>query len=167
MDYRMIRHAPAPPTTTETAYQYFEAARIAMLGGDGIGPEVALEARRVLEAIARMFHHTFTFEQYLVGGAAIDATGMCLFIAFPLLDQPETFQALIDVINGFSGASLTADDVTELGKSILKNERDFNAAAGFTNKDDRLPDYFKKEKLPPHDITFQVSDQELDQVHSY
>jgi aldehyde:ferredoxin oxidoreductase len=92
---------------------------------------------------------------------------MCLFIAFPLLDQPETFQALVDVINAFSGASLTADDVTELGKSILKNERNFNAAAGFTNKDDRLPDYFKKEKLPPHDKTFQVSDEELDQVHNY
>jgi aldehyde:ferredoxin oxidoreductase len=83
------------------------------------------------------------------------------------LDQPETFQALIDVINGFSGASLTADDVTELGKSILKNERAFNAAAGFTNKDDRLPDYFKKEALAPHNITFQVSDEELDQVHNY
>ena len=102
-----------------------------------------------------------------IATAAIDSTGMCLFIAFPLLDQPETFQALIDVINGFTGASLTADDVTELGKSILKNEREFNAAAGFTNKDDRLPDYFKKEPLGPHNITFQVSDEELDQVHNY
>jgi aldehyde:ferredoxin oxidoreductase len=102
-----------------------------------------------------------------IATAAIDSTGMCLFIAFPLLDQPETFQALIDVINGFTGASLTADDVTELGKSILKNEREFNAAAGFTKKDDRLPDYFKKEALGPHNITFQVSDEELDQVHSY
>jgi aldehyde:ferredoxin oxidoreductase len=102
-----------------------------------------------------------------IATAAIDSTGMCLFIAFPLLDQPETFQALIDVINGFTGASLTADDVTELGKSILKNEREFNAAAGFTKKDDRLPDYFKKEPLGPHNITFQVSDEELDQVHSY
>jgi aldehyde:ferredoxin oxidoreductase len=102
-----------------------------------------------------------------IATAAIDSTGMCLFIAFPCLDQPETFQALIDVINGFSGASLTADDVTELGKSILKNERGFNAAAGLTDKDDRLPDYFKKEKLPPHDITFQVSDEDLDQVHNY
>ena len=36
-----------------------------------------------------------------IATAAIDSTGMCLFIAFPLLDQPETFQALIDVINGF------------------------------------------------------------------
>ncbi|MEX1325253.1 MAG: aldehyde ferredoxin oxidoreductase C-terminal domain-containing protein [Desulfobacterales bacterium] len=102
-----------------------------------------------------------------IATAAIDSTGMCLFIAFPLLDQPETFQALIDVINGFTGASLTADDVTELGKSILKNERAFNAAAGFTKKDDRLPDYFKKEPLGPHNITFQVSDEELDQVHNY
>jgi aldehyde:ferredoxin oxidoreductase len=102
-----------------------------------------------------------------IATAAIDSTGMCLFIAFPLLDQPETFQALIDVINGFTGASLTADDVTELGKSILKNEREFNAAAGFTKKDDRLPDYFKKEPLGPHNITFQVSDEELDQVHNY
>ena len=102
-----------------------------------------------------------------IATAAIDSTGLCLFIAFPLLDQPETFQALIDVINGFTGASLTADDVTELGKSILKNEREFNAAAGFTKKDDRLPDYFKKEPLGPHNITFQVSDEELDQVHNY
>jgi aldehyde:ferredoxin oxidoreductase len=102
-----------------------------------------------------------------IATAAIDATGMCLFIAFPLLDQPETFQALIDVINAFTGASMTADDVTELGKSILNNERAFNAAAGFTKIDDRLPDYFKKEALPPHGITFQVSDEELDQVHSY
>ena len=57
---------------------------------------------------------------------------MCLFIAFAVLDQPETFQALIDMINAFYGLNLTADDVTALGKSVLKNERDFNAAAGFT-----------------------------------
>ena len=102
-----------------------------------------------------------------IATAAIDATGMCLFVAFPILDQPETFQALIDMINAFYGLSLTADDVTELGKSILKNEREFNLEAGFTSKDDRLPDYFKKEKLPPHDITFQVKDEELDEVFNW
>ncbi|MGD9190641.1 MAG: aldehyde ferredoxin oxidoreductase C-terminal domain-containing protein [Desulfobacterales bacterium] len=102
-----------------------------------------------------------------IATAAIDSTGMCLFIAFAIMDQEDTFQALIDVINGFSGANLTADDVTELGKTVLKMERDFNARAGFTNKDDRLPEYFKKEKLPPHDITFLVTDEDLDQVHNY
>jgi aldehyde:ferredoxin oxidoreductase len=102
-----------------------------------------------------------------IATAAVDATGMCLFVAFPVLDQPETFQALIDMINAFYGLSLTADDVTALGKSILKNEREFNLAAGLTAKDDRLPDYFKKEKLPPHDITFLVEDEDLDQVHNW
>ena len=43
--------------------------------------------------------------------AAVDSTGMCLFIAFAVLDQPETFQALIEMINAFYGLSLTADDV--------------------------------------------------------
>jgi aldehyde:ferredoxin oxidoreductase len=102
-----------------------------------------------------------------IATAAIDATGMCLFIAFCILDQEETFQALVDVINAFAGASLTGDDVSALGMKILKLERDFNAAAGFTSKDDRLPDYFKKEALPPHNVTFIVSDEDLDQVHNY
>jgi aldehyde:ferredoxin oxidoreductase len=99
--------------------------------------------------------------------AAIDSTGMCLFIAFAVMDQADTFQALLDLLTTFSGAPCTADDVAELGKSVLKNERDFNERAGFTSKDDRLPDYFQKEPLAPHNVTFQVSDEDLDQVHNY
>ena len=102
-----------------------------------------------------------------IATAAVDATGMCIFIAFAVLDQPETFQALIDMINAFYGLNLKADDVANLGKSILKNEREFNKAAGFTPQHDRLPGYFIKEKLPPHNITFQVSDAELDQLFNW
>jgi aldehyde:ferredoxin oxidoreductase len=102
-----------------------------------------------------------------IATAAIDSTGMCLFVAFPILDQPETFQALIDLINAFAGAELTADDVTALGQSVLKKEREFNAGAGFTAKDDRLPDYMLKEQLAPHNVVFEVKDDELDQVHNY
>jgi aldehyde:ferredoxin oxidoreductase len=102
-----------------------------------------------------------------IATAALDATGYCLFIAFAILDQPETFQAMVDVLNGFLGASMTADDVTALGQKILSEERAFNAAAGFTNKDDRLPDYFKNEKLAPHNIVFEVSDEDLDSVFNW
>lgn len=102
-----------------------------------------------------------------IATAAIDATGMCLFIAFPVLDQPETFQSLLDLLNSFYGLSLTGDDVTALGKSILKNERTFNQHAGFTSEHDRLPAFFMKEKLPPHNITFSVSDKELDEVFNW
>jgi aldehyde:ferredoxin oxidoreductase len=132
---------------------YAVASNIMGVGGsvDPLKPEGQIELSRNLQ----------------IATAAVDATGMCLFVAFPMLDQPETFQALIDMINAFYGLSLTADDVTDLGKSILKSEREFNLAAGLTSKDDRLPDYFKKEKLPPHDITFQVKDEDLDQVFNW
>jgi len=102
-----------------------------------------------------------------IATAAIDSTGMCLFIAFATLDQEDTFNALVDMINAFSGLSLTGDDVTELGKKILKMEREFNRKAGFTKKDDRLPEYFLKESLPPHGVTFNVSDADLDSVFNF
>jgi aldehyde:ferredoxin oxidoreductase len=92
---------------------------------------------------------------------------MCLFIAFAILDQPDTFNALVDLVGGFIGQPMTADDVTNLGKSVLKNERAFNQAAGFTAKDDRLPDYFKNEALAPHNVTFGVTDEELDTVFNW
>jgi 3-isopropylmalate dehydrogenase len=50
-------------------------ARIAVLAGDGIGPEVTAEAVRALEQVAARFGHRFEFESALLGGAAIDATG--------------------------------------------------------------------------------------------
>ena len=102
-----------------------------------------------------------------IATAAIDATGMCLFIAFAVLDQPETFQALLDLLNSFYGLNLTGDDVTALGKQILTMERDFNRRAGFTREQDRLPEYFKKELLPPHNVVFQVADEELDRVYNW
>lgn len=48
---------------------------ITLLPGDGIGPEIMAEARKVLEAVAGRFGHTFTFREGLIGGIAIDRTG--------------------------------------------------------------------------------------------
>jgi aldehyde:ferredoxin oxidoreductase len=132
---------------------YAVTANILGVGGkvDPLTPEGQIELSRNLQ----------------IATAAVDSTGMCLFIAFAVLDQPETFQALIDMINAFYGGELTADGVAELGKSVLKTERDFNTRAGFTSKQDRLPEYFLKEKLPPHNVTFKVKDEELDQVFNW
>ena len=49
---------------------------IALIKGDGIGPEIVTAAVRVLEKIGERFGHTFNFKEYLLGGAAIDATGV-------------------------------------------------------------------------------------------
>lgn len=102
-----------------------------------------------------------------IATAAIDATGMCLFIAFPILDQPETFNALVDIINAMYGLNLTGDDVAALGKKILSAERDFNKKAGFTKEHDRLPTFFKEESLPPHNTVFDVTDEDLDKVYNF
>ena len=51
---------------------------IAVLPGDGVGPEVVAEGIKVLEAVGRKFGHTFRFQEGLVGGIAIDAMGTAL-----------------------------------------------------------------------------------------
>jgi len=51
---------------------------LAVLAGDGVGPEVTNEAIKVLLAVGRRFGHTFNLRYGLVGGVAIDGTGMAL-----------------------------------------------------------------------------------------
>lgn len=50
-------------------------ANIVLLPGDGIGPEVVAEGRRVLEKVAQRFNHQFAFQEQIIGGIAIDQTG--------------------------------------------------------------------------------------------
>lgn len=50
-------------------------ANLVLLPGDGIGPEIVLQARRVFDAIAARFGHQFSMAEHLIGGCAIDACG--------------------------------------------------------------------------------------------
>ncbi len=52
--------------------------KIAVIPGDGIGPDVVGEAIRVLDAVGARFGHHFEYTKVLAGGAAIDAYGQCL-----------------------------------------------------------------------------------------
>lgn len=51
---------------------------IAVVSGDGIGPEVTKEAQRVLEKVGSLYGHSFEFSEVLAGGIAIDTVGECL-----------------------------------------------------------------------------------------
>ena len=99
-----------------------------------------------------------------INTAVIDSSGMCLFVAFPVIDQPETFTAFVELVNSFYGIEA---DVTAFGQQILSAERDFNARAGFTAIDDRLPRFFETEPLAPHNVTFNVTHEELDSVFNW
>ena len=66
-----------------------------------------------------------------------------------------------------TGKTWTIDDLMMLGKKTLTYERLFNADAGFTAADDRLPAYMYTEKLPPHDVVFTVTDADLDSVFDF
>ncbi len=102
-----------------------------------------------------------------IATAAVDSTGMCIFVAFPALDDPKCLPALIDMINARFGTNLTGDDVTSLGENIIKIEREFNKKAGLTNSDDRLPEFMKYEPLPPHNVVWDFTGEELDSVWGY
>jgi len=147
-----VTYATTPMGADHTS-GYAVATNILKVGGDvdPLAVEGQIELSRNLQ----------------IATAALDSTGYCLFIAFAILDQPETFNAMVESINGMYGLDLTADDVAELGKKVLSMERDFNKRAGFTSADDRLPRYFRREALAPHNVTFDIPDDQLDQVFNW
>lgn len=99
--------------------------------------------------------------------AAIDTLGLCLFASLPALDMPELQTHLKDCVSAVLNETLDDDYFMRLGAFVLEEERKFNHATGFTLKDDRLPEFFKKEPLLPGTSTFDVPDEELDKVHKY
>ena len=147
-----VTYATSPMGADHTS-GYAVATNIMKVGGyvDPLKPQGQIDLSRNLQIVT----------------AAVDSTGMCLFIAFAVMDQPDTFQALLDLLSSFTGATLTGDSVTELGKKVLTMERNFNKAAGLSAQHDRLPHYFQVEKLAPHNVTFGVTDAELDQVFNW
>jgi aldehyde:ferredoxin oxidoreductase len=98
--------------------------------------------------------------------AAVDSLGLCMMAGMPLLD-PVPQSSLISCISAFTGESLDENYLLNLGASVLKAERRFNDAAGFTEKDDRLPRFFVEEKLPPSGNVFDVPEMEIDSVNRF
>lgn len=98
--------------------------------------------------------------------AFIDTSGHCLFTAFAILDIASGFEGMVEECNGVLGTNWTMDDVGRIGGETIKMERGFNEAAGFTKAHDRLPEFMNYEKLPPHNVVFDVPDEVLDKVHA-
>lgn len=91
--------------------------------------------------------------------AVVDNLGLC-YIAF--FERAYPMEKVTEVINAQCGLDLSYEDVQEMGKAILKEERAFNLSAGFAPSADRLPGFFKEEPSPPSNFVFDVPDNEID-----
>jgi len=147
-----VTYATSPMGADHTA-GYTITANVLGVGGhvDPLSPKGQIELSRDLQ----------------IATAAIDATGLCLFVAFAVLDNPEALKGICEMVSGLFGSDWSGDDFLALGKATLVRERHFNMAAGFAASDDRLPDFFQKEPLPPHQALFDVPNAELDQVFNF
>jgi aldehyde:ferredoxin oxidoreductase len=67
-----------------------------------------------------------------------------------------------DMINAKFGINITPEEWRSFGSKILHTEHEFNLATGFTNKDDRLPEFFEDEPLPPYNAIWDFTGEEID-----
>ncbi len=146
-----VTFATTPMGADHTA-GYGVTANILSVGGtvDPLGKEGNIELSQGLQ----------------IATAAIDAAGLCLFVAFAVLDNEDGLPTIVEMINAQHGLSLTPDDVMALGKSILNNELEFNRRAGFTKVHDQLPEMFL-ESFPPHNTTWDFTTDELSRTLSF
>lgn len=87
--------------------------RIATISGDGIGPEIVREAKKVLDKVGQKYGHNFNYEEVLMGGISIDTYGV------PLTDEAlETAKksdaVLLGAVGGNVGNSRWYDGCPEL-----------------------------------------------------
>ena len=142
-----VTYATSPMGADHTA-GYAVVSNIFGLGGrvDALGTEGQTALSRKMQIFS----------------AFLDSAGLCLFTKFPFMEQPETYQAVADMLNAKYGSELVVDDLNLIGKRVLEDELDFNHRAGFTSAHDRLPDFMVDEPLPPHNSTFDISPEDLD-----
>jgi aldehyde:ferredoxin oxidoreductase len=95
--------------------------------------------------------------------AGYDSLGACIFAGFGYAATPD------GVVKRLLRSRYGWDDLPDnilhaIGKEVIKMEREFNRRAGFTAKDDRLPEWMTKEAIPENGAVFDVSEEVLDHI---
>jgi aldehyde:ferredoxin oxidoreductase len=93
--------------------------------------------------------------------AGYDTLGACIFAGFGFAAAPHVTR---DLLNARYGWQVSEDILKELGRETITMEREFNRLAGFTQADDRLPEWMSREALPPTNAVFDVPAEDLDNV---
>jgi aldehyde:ferredoxin oxidoreductase len=93
----------------------------------------------------------------------LDSMGLCIFCGGTL----PSMEIIANLLTKATGRDVSVEEVIEMGRSSLRCEREFNTAAGYTKKDDRLPRFFTTESLEPRELVFDVKDDDLDDVFDF
>jgi aldehyde:ferredoxin oxidoreductase len=95
--------------------------------------------------------------------AGYDSLGACIFAGFGYAATPDAVvKRLLSARYGWD--DLPDNTLQAIGKEVIKMERAFNKRAGFTAKDDRLPEWMTKEAIPENGSVFDVSEEVLDHI---
>jgi aldehyde:ferredoxin oxidoreductase len=97
--------------------------------------------------------------------AGYDTLGACIFAGSGFAASGQ--DTISNLLNARYGWSVSNDILQTLGKETLLMEREFNRRAGFTAKDDRLPEWMTREPVPPTNAVFDVPDEELDTLFNW
>jgi aldehyde:ferredoxin oxidoreductase len=98
-----------------------------------------------------------------VGFTLLDNLGLCIFVGV-VFENPDNIQLMADMVAAKYGGEWDINKLMGLAVQTLSMEKQFNRDAGFTAKDDRLPDFFYTDALPNSGAIFDLEDEELAQV---
>lgn len=92
-----------------------------------------------------------------------DSLGFCYFVGTNI----KNMNLFAKLINQRYGLNVIGEDMITLGKETLKTERAFNKAAGITEAQDRLPEFFREEKIKPDGYVFDVDENEIKKIYDF
>lgn len=96
----------------------------------------------------------------------VDTVGICDFAQMGF-GAPDGVGNVCKMVAAKSGKPFVEEDWNNIGKQVLKLEVEFNRKAGFTKEQDRLPEMFYRELLPPHNTVVVISDEEMDTTFDF
>lgn len=95
------------------------------------------------------------------GVTMLDDLGFCMMVAPALKERT----ILAELVNARFGWNLTLQDLSDIAKNNLANEREFNRRAGFTAAHDRLPEHFYYEVNPATGTVFDITPEDLQEMN--
>ncbi|MFW6146784.1 MAG: aldehyde ferredoxin oxidoreductase N-terminal domain-containing protein [Thermodesulfobacteriota bacterium] len=95
--------------------------------------------------------------------ATTDTVGYC-FLALPT-DWRVIYEMFMKLLNARYGTDLKQQDVKNMGICALRDEFAFNRSAGWTEAQNRLPEFMRTEELPPNNVVFDIAQEEIDGIY--